>query len=267
MASKSITSLLFNPIFRSSRTFTPSILRPYPRLPRTLQPAARRFAHAIPKPPSQTRSSSSSPSESETEKKPARGKFVEPHYELTFTCVPCGGRSTHSVSKQGYHKGSVLITCPNCRNRHVISDHLGIFGNRKITVEDLMKEKGQLVKRGTLGEDGDVEFWADGTVTERGGGAAGSSSDPSDAQTDISELSEEEEEEAKILREARDPSSKSVEPPPTASTPLGNAGARPTIGGTQHTDHVPSTRRQYSKMQAAIFWNTKRIARKYQLSF
>lgn len=30
-----------------------------------------------------------------------------------------------------------------------------------------MREKGQLVKRGTLGEDGDVEFWEDGTTTNR----------------------------------------------------------------------------------------------------
>ena len=50
----------------------------------------------------------------------------KPEYEMTFTCTPCSTRSTHRVSKQGYHKGSVLITCPECRNRHVISDHLGV---------------------------------------------------------------------------------------------------------------------------------------------
>lgn len=31
-----------------------------------------------------------------------------------------------------------------------------------------MRERGQLVKRGTLGEDGDVEFWEDGSTTNRG---------------------------------------------------------------------------------------------------
>lgn len=31
-----------------------------------------------------------------------------------------------------------------------------------------MRERGQLVKRGTLGEDGDLEFWEDGTTTVRG---------------------------------------------------------------------------------------------------
>ena len=34
-----------------------------------------------------------------------------------------------------------------------------------MTVEDLLRDRGQLVKRGTLGEDGDLEFWEDGTVT------------------------------------------------------------------------------------------------------
>lgn len=61
----------------------------------------------------------------------------------------------------------MLIACPSCKNRHVISDHLKIFGDRKITIEDLMRERGQLVKRGTLGEDGDIEFWDDGTSTPR----------------------------------------------------------------------------------------------------
>ena len=116
-----------------------------------------------------------------------------PAYELTFTCKPCKQRSTHTVSKQGYHKGTVLITCPQCSNRHLISDHLKvgsfskasaclirsierlevvvadrvqIFRDQSTTLEDLMRQKGQLVKRGILGEKGDVEFWEDGTQTE-----------------------------------------------------------------------------------------------------
>jgi protein import protein ZIM17 len=36
-----------------------------------------------------------------------------------------------------------------------------------MTIEDLMKERGQIVKKGTLSEDGDVEFWEDGTNTPR----------------------------------------------------------------------------------------------------
>jgi len=36
-----------------------------------------------------------------------------------------------------------------------------------MTIEDLMRKKGQLVKKGTLSEDGDLEFWEDGTTTSR----------------------------------------------------------------------------------------------------
>ncbi|KYK58561.1 DNL zinc finger protein [Drechmeria coniospora] len=97
-----------------------------------------------------------------------------PYYQITFTCVPCGHRSHHNVSKQAYHKGSTLITCPGCRNRHVISDHLNIFGDRKITVEDLMREKGNLVKRGSLGEDGDIEFWPDDAAESSASAKSGS---------------------------------------------------------------------------------------------
>ena len=55
-----------------------------------------------------------------------RKAITKPTYELTFTCKPCSVRSTHEVSKQGYHHGSVLISCPGCKNRHVISDHLKV---------------------------------------------------------------------------------------------------------------------------------------------
>lgn len=56
-----------------------------------------------------------------------RKAITKPTYELTFTCKPCSVRSTHEVSKQGYHHGSVLISCPGCKNRHVISDHLKVI--------------------------------------------------------------------------------------------------------------------------------------------
>ncbi|KAK5099557.1 hypothetical protein LTR16_007157, partial [Cryomyces antarcticus] len=89
----------------------------------------------------------------------------QPAYQMTFTCRPCSHRSSHRVSKQGYYHGTVLISCPSCKNKHLISDHLQIFSDSRITLEDIMREKGQLVKRGALGGDGDVEFWDDGTTT------------------------------------------------------------------------------------------------------
>ncbi|KAK8088175.1 DNL zinc finger-domain-containing protein [Apiospora hydei] len=202
-------------------------LRPYPSLPRTLQPAqlSRRYAHAIPKPSRPAPAAASSPSEEIKQR-----KLQEPHYELTFTCVPCSERSTHTVSKQGYHKGSVLITCPSCRNRHIISDHLNIFGNRKITIEDLMRERGQLVKRGTLGEDGDVEFWEDGTVTERKK-ETGNENEASSAQGGGVSTSQQ---------------SSTVNP--AASGPLANSPTRPQLGDAQSsaTNTTPSNRREFS---------------------
>lgn len=111
-----------------------------------------------------------------------------PAYEMTFTCKPCSTRSTHRISKQAYHHGSVLITCPQCKNRHLIADHLNvsspilwascvlsvswweavqIFGDKSQTIEDILKEKGELFKKGTLSENGDLEFWDDGSTTTR----------------------------------------------------------------------------------------------------
>ena len=118
-----------------------------------------RLAHSIPRPtPNPENYKPSESPDSESSRPATRGPA---YYQLSFTCVPCGHRSHHNISKQGYHTGSTLITCPGCRNRHVISDHLNIFGDKKQTIEDIMREKGQLVKRGSLGEDGDIEFWPD----------------------------------------------------------------------------------------------------------
>ncbi|KAL4973859.1 DNL zinc finger-domain-containing protein [Aspergillus desertorum] len=89
----------------------------------------------------------------------------EPAYQLSFTCKPCGERSSHRVSKHGYHRGTVLIQCPSCKNRHVISDNLGIFFEKGKTLDDLLQERGQDITKGTL--QGDMEFWEDGTVTKR----------------------------------------------------------------------------------------------------
>ncbi|KAL4820424.1 DNL zinc finger-domain-containing protein [Aspergillus spinulosporus] len=93
----------------------------------------------------------------------------EPAYQLSFTCKPCGERSSHRVSKHGYHRGTVLIQCPSCKNRHVISDNLGIFFEKGKTLDDLLQERGQAITRGTL--QGDMEFWEDGTVTKREDGS------------------------------------------------------------------------------------------------
>lgn len=219
-------------ILRTPRTISPSILRPYPRLTRTLQPTATRFAHTIPKPTIPAQDDASSSPDSTIPR-----KQLEPHYRLTFTCVPCTERSTHIVSKQGYHKGSVLITCPSCRNRHVISDNLNIFGDRKINVEELLREKGQLVKRGTLGEDGDIEFWEDTPIDSPEAAEASATSVEGGGEKD----------EARRLRETRDPSSRATDPTPPASILPSDSGTRPSVQGVSHQNPTPSTRRQYHR--------------------
>lgn len=126
-----------------------------------------RAAHNIPRPPPPTYAKPKAEQAQMGEEPKSEGERPEikaSHYQLSFTCVPCGHRSHHNVSKQGYHFGSTLITCPSCRNRHIISDHLNIFGDKKVTIEQLMKQKGRLVKRGTLGEDGDIEFWPENSL-------------------------------------------------------------------------------------------------------
>ncbi|RSL99538.1 hypothetical protein CDV31_012115 [Fusarium ambrosium] len=143
----------------------------HPRPPRRIFPALDRLSRGAfdPRPPTQKYAQPNSEQSQTGEQPKSEGERPEikpSYYQLSFTCVPCGHRSHHNVSKQGYHHGSTLITCPECRNRHVISDHLNIFGDRKITVEDLMREKGQLVKRGSLGEDGDIEFWPEESLAQ-----------------------------------------------------------------------------------------------------
>ncbi|KAI0508632.1 DNL zinc finger-domain-containing protein [Xylaria bambusicola] len=217
-------------VLRAPRAVSPSALRLYPHL-------STRFAHTIPRPSIPTQDGTSS--STSTNAKKSR-KQIEPHYQLKFTCIPCNTRSTHIVSKQGYHKGSVLISCPECRNRHIISDNLNIFGDRKITVEDLLREKGQLVKRGTLGEDEDIEFWADDTTDLPNAGDATPASARGEGETD----------EAKKLRETRNPSSQATNPTPSSSVLPGDSGTRPSVQGASHQNTTPSTRRQYSTERA-----------------
>ena len=106
-------------------------------------------------------------SDAEREEQNRKRREQEPAYQITFTCKPCGQRSSHRMSKHGYHNGTVLISCPSCKNRHVISDHLNIFFDKRSTLEDILQEQGKKLTKGHL--DGDVEFWDDGTVRKSGG--------------------------------------------------------------------------------------------------
>lgn len=110
---------------------------------------------------------------------------VDPRLQISFTCTvkDCGERSTHEFAKSSYTKvglspsrhsyslltpnsqGIVIVQCPGCSNRHLIADNLGWFKQPDTaqgelrTVEDLMRAKGEKVRRGVLQQGGEtIEF-------------------------------------------------------------------------------------------------------------
>ncbi len=42
-----------------------------------------------------------------------------------------------------------------------------IFKDHATTIEDILREKGELFKKGLLSPNGDMELWEDGTTTSR----------------------------------------------------------------------------------------------------
>ncbi|KAM9928528.1 hypothetical protein OXX59_001799 [Metschnikowia pulcherrima] len=119
----------------------------WPLKPRTLTLASFR--------PAQVRYNSSfSGANGETAEAAAPGKTAElkmdsPQLMIAFTCKVCDTRSSHTFSKQSYTKGSVLIQCPGCKNRHLIADNLNVFRDEKVNLEDLLRAKGESVAQST----------------------------------------------------------------------------------------------------------------------
>ncbi|CCG83407.1 DNL zinc finger domain-containing protein [Taphrina deformans PYCC 5710] len=68
------------------------------------------------------------------------------------------------MTKQAYTKGTVLIQCPSCKNRHLIADNLKIFSDTNINIEDILREKGESIEKGNVHE-GDLEFLPDDATT------------------------------------------------------------------------------------------------------
>ncbi|KAF7726605.1 hypothetical protein EC973_008569 [Apophysomyces ossiformis] len=81
---------------------------------------------------------------------------VDPKHQLLigFTCKVCQERSHHVMSKLAYTKGVVLIQCAGCQNRHLIADNLGWFRDEKTTVEDLVREKGEAIRKVVVDDKG-----------------------------------------------------------------------------------------------------------------
>ena len=53
----------------------------------------------------------------------------------------------------------MLIACASCHNKHVISDHLKIFNNQPVSLDQILAETGQKITKGTV--KGDMEWWGD----------------------------------------------------------------------------------------------------------
>ena len=160
-------SPLRSPPLQPVETRAAFALRPFPIYSRPF----RRFqTTTTPDPASKTSASVSIAPERKPWRAAPHRRPDEPVYELYFTCKTCKERSGHSISKQGYHHGTTLVQCPGCNNRHLISDHLKIFSDKGVTLEDILREKGETVKLGSLDRQGDVEFW-DETAADKAEGA------------------------------------------------------------------------------------------------
>ena len=51
-------------------------------------------------------------------------------------------RSAKAFSKQAYEHGVVIVQCPGCKNRHLLADRLGWFGEDG-SVEVILARHGQ----------------------------------------------------------------------------------------------------------------------------
>ncbi|KAF9219739.1 zf-DNL-domain-containing protein [Gyrodon lividus] len=105
---------------------------------------------------------------SQTPDAPHQIKFdsSEPRLAIAFTCTAdgCNHRSAHSFTKRSYERGIVIIQCPSCKNRrHLIADNLGWFEDgtedgRLRTIEDILRVRGEHVRKGKVDADGVVEI-------------------------------------------------------------------------------------------------------------
>ncbi|KAN0137061.1 DNL zinc finger domain containing protein [Lactarius tabidus] len=106
----------------------------------------------------------SAPTTTASDSQTARSDTNEPRLSLTFTCTAgtCTTRSSHQFTKRAYERGIVLIECPGCKTRHLIADNLGWFkesteDGKLRNVEDLLRSRGESIRRGKLNPDGSIE--------------------------------------------------------------------------------------------------------------
>ncbi|KAG0318333.1 hypothetical protein BGZ99_005734 [Dissophora globulifera] len=105
---------------------------------------------------------------------------------IAFTCTVCNNRSHKTMSKHAYEHGVVIMQCDHCKNRHLIADHLGWFRTGGVTVEDLVQEKGETVRRLArdyqLVKDGEVAKDQDASLSAA---TTGATSQDTPAKTEL----------------------------------------------------------------------------------
>jgi protein import protein ZIM17 len=78
------------------------------------------------------------------------GKIESGKLSLSFKCKVCDTRNSYIISKKAYTEGVVLVECQGCKNNHLIADNLKWFRDGKTNIEDLMREKGETVRKMSL---------------------------------------------------------------------------------------------------------------------
>lgn len=72
---------------------------------------------------------------------------LEKKFNLYYTCKKCNRRNSNLISKQAYEHGVVIVRCSGCNNNHLIADNLKWFKDTSTNIEDILREKGEQVKR------------------------------------------------------------------------------------------------------------------------
>lgn len=72
--------------------------------------------------------------------------------QMIYTCKVCSTRNSQTISNQAYTEGIVIVKCSGCQNKHLVADNLGWFKDKKTNIEDILKEKGETVRRVAIGK-------------------------------------------------------------------------------------------------------------------
>ncbi|CRK96452.1 CLUMA_CG009871, isoform A [Clunio marinus] len=78
---------------------------------------------------------------------------LEKKMQMMYTCKVCGTRNSQTISKVAYTQGVVIVRCSGCENNHLVADNLGWFKDKKVNIEDILREKGEEVRKVTLGNE------------------------------------------------------------------------------------------------------------------